>query len=98
MDETWVGFSGSDPFGSVAYDGAMAESTRGGDDAQPASSHTASRPCSTTQVVYRMRPARPPGRRNPVSRAAHNVSCATRPRVLPRRTHGWLTTPIDSSL
>ena len=37
--ETWSGFSGSCPFGSMAYAGALRESTRSGADAHPASSN-----------------------------------------------------------
>ena len=40
MGESWVGFSGSYPFGSVAQGGAIEESTRAGADAQPAKSNS----------------------------------------------------------
>jgi hypothetical protein len=44
MGENWFGFSGSYPFGSVAYAGALCESARFGADAHPASSSAATTP------------------------------------------------------
>src|SRR5215472_9057224 len=94
MGEGWVGFNGSYPFGSVAYEGAMEESTRAGDDAQPDRSDSARTPRRTTSALCPTRPARPQERREPESRSAHGVLCES---ALPSRTTGWFTKHIDSS-
>src|SRR5258705_9254640 len=44
MGENWSGFSGSYPFGNVAYAAGFCESARSGGDAHPASSSAATTP------------------------------------------------------
>jgi hypothetical protein len=56
MGEGWVGFSGSYPFGSVAYDGAVEESIRSGGDAQAARSSKARKPWKTIKFLCLMFP------------------------------------------
>ena len=51
MGENWFGFSGSYPFGSMAYAGDFCESTRSGGDAHPASSSAATTPAKTINFL-----------------------------------------------
>src|SRR5215475_3100817 len=102
MGDGLVGFSGSYPFGSVAYRGEVEDSTRAGDDAQPAWSNEARSdearmPGRTTNIVCPMRPASLQESRKRGYRSAHRGLCRSMPGALPGRMNAWRTKDIESS-
>src|SRR5262245_58885881 len=96
MGDSRVGFSGSYPFGSVAYDGAIEESTRGGDDAQPARRNKNRIPRRTTKILYPMRPASPPESGEQEYRSANKALCETMRSLLPFAQMDGLQRTIES--
>src|SRR5215467_3363655 len=97
MGESWVGFSGSYPFGSVAYDGSIEESTRCGGDAQPVRGNKARILRRTTNFLCPLLLASLQKRRKREYRSAHRVLCHPMPSALPGRIDAWFTKHMDFS-